>query len=315
MDGVRVPRVVGKGPHATDEAACCQPLIAITSVSESHDPHEISEASTRRAPKPAPRSPPPTRRAPIPHPAPRSYGFPFDRHDWFVDRNGREVRYIIDYYYNPSPSVPVPAVAGPAPSNYLEAPPVDPERPRLTGNILVDVRPAVDDLTSALDRLRLFPARALAALRGPHFRAEGLDPATMPREAAALGILQSHGGGEVPRGEAKQPSAAAAGPAPPAAPPAAPHPDPEVAAVSERCRPHLIALRDAGSDEARRTAHVALTYCMATRLCAPTAAEYMRELEAGDASPPGAEEAAFHAMSNCVVARMKGGGSRGAPLA
>ena len=24
---------------------------------------------------------------------------PFDRHDWFVDRDGCEVRYVIDYYY------------------------------------------------------------------------------------------------------------------------------------------------------------------------------------------------------------------------
>lgn len=26
------------------------------------------------------------------------YPLPFDRHDWIVDRCGREVRYIIDYY-------------------------------------------------------------------------------------------------------------------------------------------------------------------------------------------------------------------------
>ncbi len=24
---------------------------------------------------------------------------PFDRHDWVVDRNGRQVRYVIDYYH------------------------------------------------------------------------------------------------------------------------------------------------------------------------------------------------------------------------
>lgn len=27
---------------------------------------------------------------------------PFDRHDWFVDRNGSEVRYVIDYYEAPN---------------------------------------------------------------------------------------------------------------------------------------------------------------------------------------------------------------------
>ena len=27
-----------------------------------------------------------------------SYELPFDRHDWIVDRCGKDVRYIIDYY-------------------------------------------------------------------------------------------------------------------------------------------------------------------------------------------------------------------------
>ena len=25
---------------------------------------------------------------------------PFDRHDWYVDRNGEEVRYVIDFYFD-----------------------------------------------------------------------------------------------------------------------------------------------------------------------------------------------------------------------
>ena len=28
-----------------------------------------------------------------------SVNLPFDRHDWWVDRCGKEVRYTIDYYY------------------------------------------------------------------------------------------------------------------------------------------------------------------------------------------------------------------------
>ena len=26
------------------------------------------------------------------------YKLPFDRHDWIVDRNGKDVRYVIDFY-------------------------------------------------------------------------------------------------------------------------------------------------------------------------------------------------------------------------
>ncbi|KAI8871158.1 cytochrome c and c1 heme-lyase [Ramicandelaber brevisporus] len=60
---------------------------------------------------------------------------PFDRHDWFVDRNGKTVRYVIDYYEGEpeAPGVPV---------------------------FHVDVRPAVDDPTSAWDRLRMAWSKA-----------------------------------------------------------------------------------------------------------------------------------------------------------
>lgn len=26
------------------------------------------------------------------------YTLPFDRHDWYINRNGKEVRYVIDFY-------------------------------------------------------------------------------------------------------------------------------------------------------------------------------------------------------------------------
>lgn len=36
------------------------------------------------------------------------YALPFDRHDWVVDSDGREVRYVIDFYKGaPSPSAPI----------------------------------------------------------------------------------------------------------------------------------------------------------------------------------------------------------------
>lgn len=37
---------------------------------------------------------------------------PFDRHDWWVDRCGQEVRYVIDFYFHEhaagTPEVPIP---------------------------------------------------------------------------------------------------------------------------------------------------------------------------------------------------------------
>ncbi|XP_074659918.1 holocytochrome c-type synthase-like [Tubulanus polymorphus] len=57
------------------------------------------------------------------------YELPFDRHDWIVDRCGREVRYVIDYYDGGA---------------------VDPATSRFT---LLDVRPALDSFEALWDRM------------------------------------------------------------------------------------------------------------------------------------------------------------------
>uniref|UniRef100_A0A7S3Y2G6 Holocytochrome c-type synthase n=1 Tax=Heterosigma akashiwo TaxID=2829 RepID=A0A7S3Y2G6_HETAK len=75
----------------------------------------------------------------------RLLGFPepFDRHDWVVDRGGKEVRYVIDYYHD-------------------EALSEQDKTPGLTDkdsvkSILVDVRPALDSVESAVDRFFMMP--------------------------------------------------------------------------------------------------------------------------------------------------------------
>ena len=58
------------------------------------------------------------------------YELPFDRHDWVVDRCGRHVRYVIDYY-------------GCEPTGNDSAP------------IYLDVRPAMDSFTAMWDRMKV----------------------------------------------------------------------------------------------------------------------------------------------------------------
>lgn len=55
---------------------------------------------------------------------------PFDRHDWFVEReDGTEVRYVIDFYSGqPEPGKPL--------------------------SVYLDVRPALDSIESVFDRVR-----------------------------------------------------------------------------------------------------------------------------------------------------------------
>ncbi|CAH0475350.1 unnamed protein product [Peronospora belbahrii] len=54
---------------------------------------------------------------------------PFDRHDWVVDRDGKEVRYVIDFYSGqPEPGRPL--------------------------SVYLDVRPALDSVEGLVDRVR-----------------------------------------------------------------------------------------------------------------------------------------------------------------
>lgn len=55
---------------------------------------------------------------------------PFDRHDWYVDREGREVRYVIDYYFNE-------------------------EKAGTSEQFDVVVRPALDSVDAFVDRLKM----------------------------------------------------------------------------------------------------------------------------------------------------------------
>lgn len=61
-----------------------------------------------------------------------SYELPFDRHDWIIDRCGRDVRYVIDYY---------------------DGGQVDPKSYRFA---LLDVRPALDSPTALWDRMKVW---------------------------------------------------------------------------------------------------------------------------------------------------------------
>lgn len=58
------------------------------------------------------------------------YELPFDRHDWIVDRCGKEVRYIIDYYDGE----------------------IDKDTYRFS---ILDVRPAFDSLGAVWDRMKV----------------------------------------------------------------------------------------------------------------------------------------------------------------
>ena len=84
---------------------------------------------------------------------------PFDRHDWVVDRGGREVRYVIDYYHDES-------------GVGEDAQPKDLHDTKSIRSIHVDVRPALDSVQAAIDRIFKMPAlqaRGQTAYNPPPF--------------------------------------------------------------------------------------------------------------------------------------------------
>lgn len=59
-----------------------------------------------------------------------SFELPFDRHDWIIDRCGKEVRYVIDYYDGE----------------------IDKDTYKFS---ILDVRPAFDSLGAVWDRMKV----------------------------------------------------------------------------------------------------------------------------------------------------------------
>jgi cytochrome c heme-lyase len=79
-----------------------------------------------------------------------SHPAPFDRHDWTVDRGGKEVRYIIDYYHDES------AIENDQRPQHLKD-------ISSMQSIKVDVRPALDSIESVLDRLFNMPMQTFVS--------------------------------------------------------------------------------------------------------------------------------------------------------
>lgn len=78
------------------------------------------------------------------------YRLPFDRHDWFVDRCGRErVRYVIDFY---NAAAPAPATSASSSTSTAAAP----------VSMHLDVRPALDSPGAAWERLKAAFGRVAA---------------------------------------------------------------------------------------------------------------------------------------------------------
>lgn len=92
----------------------------------------------------------------------RRFVRPFDRHDWIVDRCGREVRYVIDFYDGGTVTIPA-ASSTDSTSTSTSSTPASTAAAASTSTpgansiscTLLDVRPAFDSPSALFDRMRV----------------------------------------------------------------------------------------------------------------------------------------------------------------
>lgn len=191
----------------------------------------------------------------------RGYPRPFDRHDWVVDRCGlADVRYIIDYYY----------MAGSDP-------------------IEIHVRPAIDSLSAAADRLSA----------GYHyFRAHYLGLTALPVSPALLKGTSTESvsspvqssvveGEELDEGEFSFLAGMTADGVSQIAT--------DVQKSCTKASQVMAEASQSGDEEAFERANISLNFCMAKHICPPQATEFMTALESG-----GNDSLAYTRMTDCL---------------
>ncbi|KAL1524019.1 hypothetical protein AB1Y20_018933 [Prymnesium parvum] len=152
---------------------------------------------------------------------------PFDRHDWTVDRCGTEVRYVIDYYDVPE-------------AQDKDRLPKLEDGPDAVPSIRIDVRPALDSPTAALDRVKMFSRNAVSAVTA----------AVMAQPPAASPAIQSSGGDNSRTLTPEQRLSL-----------------PYVNLVRERCADRMAALKQCATEQECAIAHIGLTMCIAEQVC------------------------------------------------
>ena len=145
----------------------------------------------------------------------------------------------------------------------------------------MDVRPAVDSVESAWDRVRAFPGRAFHALTNFRTFVDGTVPGSVPGQVtAALGGGSGGASGQAAAASRSEEAAARLG------------------ALDAKCNPLRVRLQEATTDEARHSAYIAFTYCMGTIMCPAESSKFRDVMETGGSED---EAALFDSMQACVA--------------
>jgi cytochrome c heme-lyase len=170
---------------------------------------------------------------------PRDRKYPFDRHDWFIDRCGKEVRYVIDYYHDEKDSP-------------LDRLPENQKDPSAIKSIVFDARPALDSPGAFLDRIRM----PILEWLGMNTKLLPLQPSQKP-EKKPYEKPSSLEFGKADFATMKKSSDV----------------------IQTKCRAVHEALRNCGEDENEcRKLSVSMFHCMATVVCPDRAKAYEEDV-------------------------------------
>ena len=188
---------------------------------------------------------------------------PFDRHDWTVDRCGKEVRYIIDYY----------DVAEKRAEDRLPALHDDDAVP----SIECVVRPAGDSIGDLVDRVRMTVAKAttsMGGLGGANAAAEQQSQQQQQQQQQPEAVVE--------------PSAASSSSSSSAV----------ADAVRDACADKIAALQACTDEQGAIQAHIGLTFCVAKQVCAAEAKAFAALTGSNDNAAAGVK---FEEMEACVA--------------
>lgn len=176
---------------------------------------------------------------------------PFDRHDWIVDRGGKEVRYVIDYYHDEHG-----AQFDQTPTNMNDFSSIR--------SIKIEARPAIDDLSSLLDRVILMPLYRLTGRTTyeplPFFPSkETVSAEEMHKQKLQQYLLQ----------------------------------------IKENCSNNALRLKECKSEQECMQATIALQTCSANIVCKNFADDFKKSIDSLD-SDVNQVEAKYNSMVKCL---------------
>ena len=215
---------------------------------------------------------------------------PYDRHDWTVERtDGTTARYVIDYYHDECLARNDPASAHP-----------DLHDSEASRSLLVDVRPAADDLSLIWYRLVAMPYARRFATTPSRFDPLPLPPSTTMKSQVAESVTVWQNIQAAKRQQENEDATSDSTTSAPSKVTAeqAKELASKFAAVRNDCRALQNAVDRCANDDECARASLDLTVCLGQHLCSVQHKALVERLKANDDA---AIDAALQRVGDCVV--------------